>query len=35
MVQKLIFVAIAGGLGTLARYGLAGLAQRWAGSGFP
>ncbi len=35
MLQKLIFIALAGGLGTLARYGLAGLAQRWAGSGFP
>ena len=35
MLQKLIFIALAGGLGTLARYGLSGLAQRWAGSGFP
>ena len=35
MLQKLILIALAGGLGTLARYGLAGLVQRWAGSGFP
>lgn len=35
MLQKLILIALAGGLGTLARYGLAGLAQRWTGSGFP
>ncbi len=35
MLQKLILIALAGGLGTLARYGLAGLVQRWAGAGFP
>lgn len=26
---------LAGGVGALSRYGLAGLAQRWSGSGFP
>lgn len=30
--KKLVLIALAGGLGSLARYGLAGLAQRWAGS---
>lgn len=35
--QKLAWLAAAGALGTLARYGLTGLAQRLApvGSGFP
>lgn len=33
---KLLGIAVAGGIGTLARYGLAGLVQRWAGqSPFP
>jgi len=35
MPQKLLLIALAGGLGTLARYGLGGLVQRWAGPGFP
>ncbi len=35
MVLKLIFLALAGALGTLARYGLAGLAQQIGGSSFP
>ncbi|MFW6132518.1 MAG: fluoride efflux transporter FluC [Planctomycetota bacterium] len=35
MIQKLLLIALAGGLGTLARYGLGGLVQRWAGAGFP
>lgn len=34
-MQKLALIALAGSLGTLARYGLAGLVQRWAGLGFP
>lgn len=34
MPQKLVLLAVAGALGTLARYGLAGLAQR-LGAGFP
>lgn len=33
--QKLFCIATAGALGTLSRYGLAGLVQRLAGSGFP
>ena len=35
MIQKLLLLALAGGLGTLARYGLAGWVQRWAGADFP
>lgn len=35
MVQKLALVALAGALGTLARYGLSGLVQRLAGPAFP
>jgi len=35
MLQKLTLLAIAGALGTLARYGLAGFAQRIGGSSFP
>lgn len=35
MWQKMMLLALAGGLGTLARYGLAGLVQRWAGGAFP
>jgi CrcB protein len=35
MLTKLIGLAGAGALGTLCRYGLAGLGQRWAGAGFP
>ena len=32
--KKLVLIALAGGIGSLARYGLAGLVQRWAGIGF-
>lgn len=35
MVQKLLLIALAGGAGALARYGLGGLVQRWTASGFP
>lgn len=35
MFQKLILIACAGSLGSLARYGLAGLVQRNAGDVFP
>ncbi len=35
MLQKLLWLAGAGALGTLGRYALSGLAQRWAGAAFP
>ena len=35
MLQKLLLIGLAGGVGTLARYGLAGLVQRWSGAAFP
>ena len=35
MLQKILLLALAGGLGTLSRYGLAGLVQRWTGGAFP
>ena len=35
MLTKLLLIALAGALGTLARYGLSGLAQRWFGADFP
>lgn len=35
MLQKLILIALAGALGTLARYGLAGLVQAWSSPSFP
>ena len=35
MIQKLLWIALAGGLGAVARYGLAGVVQRMAGEGFP
>ena len=35
MQHKLIWLAIAGGIGALARYGLAGLVQRFFTGGFP
>ncbi len=35
MLHKLLLLMLAGGLGTLARYGLAGLVQRLAGGAFP
>ncbi len=36
MLQKLILIAVAGGLGSLARYGLSGVVGNyWSGSVFP
>ena len=35
MIQKLACLALAGALGTLARYGLAGLVHRINGASFP
>ena len=35
MWAKFLWLGVAGGLGTLARYGLAGWAQRAGGGGFP
>lgn len=35
MLQRLLLLALAGALGTLARYGLAGLVQRASGPQFP
>jgi len=35
VLQKILLLALAGGLGTLSRYGLAGLVQRWTGGAFP
>ena len=35
MIQKLLWLALAGALGTLARYGVAGTAQRVFGGEFP
>ena len=35
MWQKLLWIAIAGACGTLARYGLSGIVHRWFGSDFP
>lgn len=35
MLQKMIYLAVAGACGTLARYGLTGLVQRLAGANFP
>jgi CrcB protein len=34
-LSQIIFLAIAGVLGTLSRYGLSGLVQRLSGAGFP
>ncbi len=33
--QRLLWIALAGACGTLARYGLGGLVHRFAGSAFP
>jgi CrcB protein len=33
--MKLLLIAAAGGLGSLARYGLSGVVQNWSGSTFP
>ena len=35
MSAKLLWIAAAGAAGTLARFGLTGLATRWAGGSFP
>jgi fluoride exporter len=35
VLYKLALLALAGGIGTLARYGLGGLVQRLAGDSFP
>ena len=35
MTHKLLWLAIAGGVGTVARYALAGLVQRFAEGSFP
>jgi CrcB protein len=35
MMQKLLMIGLAGALGALARYGLGGLVQRYAGVTFP
>ncbi|MEK6237322.1 MAG: fluoride efflux transporter CrcB [Planctomycetales bacterium] len=35
MWQKLLLIALAGSLGTLARFGVSQLANHWAGQGFP
>lgn len=35
MLQKLLLIAVAGGVGSLARYGLSGVVQNWSGSLFP
>jgi fluoride exporter len=35
MLQKLLLLALAGGAGTITRFGLTGLAHRIAGAGFP
>jgi CrcB protein len=35
VIQKILLLCLAGSLGTLCRYGLAGLAQRIAGTSFP
>jgi len=35
MLQNLVLLALAGALGTLARYGLSGTVQRFLGESFP
>ena len=35
MSQKVLLLAVAGGLGALSRYGLTGIVQRMAGAEFP
>jgi fluoride exporter len=35
MLERLIYLSLAGIAGTLCRYGLQGLVQKWAGSSFP
>lgn len=34
-MQKLLFIALGGAIGTVSRYGLAGVVQRLAGGSFP
>jgi CrcB protein len=34
-LKELLFLALAGSLGTLSRYGLSGLTQKLTGAGFP
>lgn len=34
-MRDILFIALAGALGALSRYGLSGLSQRIAGTGFP
>ena len=35
MVTRLALLVAAGSVGTLCRYGLSGIVQRWSGAGFP
>ena len=35
LLQRLLLLALAGGLGAMARYGLSGLVQRYSGTSFP
>lgn len=35
MISRLLWLAAAGAVGTLARYGLQGTVQRFTGAGFP
>lgn len=35
VLQRLLLLALAGGLGAMARYGLSGLVQRYSGTSFP
>ena len=35
MLQKLLWIALGGALGTLSRYGLSSATQQWLGSKFP
>ena len=35
MLHKLLLIAVAGGVGSLARYGLSSWVQNWSGSLFP
>lgn len=35
MIHKMLFLALAGALGTLSRFGLAGFVHRFIGSSFP
>ena len=34
-MSEIVFLAVAGALGALSRYGLSGLVQRLSGTGFP